>query len=187
MATTTTAKRNAERERKRRKRKRHLAAQSPLQDNNNTMPFPRCHINSLEASRLPNENNLDPCVLHYLEPIPNNNNNTTTNSNTTTTTTILTLVQVTPHNCPDHRDGAVVGVTVVNNDNNGLGYSIGSSSSSSSSSHQHYVSVQAPLSHFVSVCQELVALIIFIHYNFKQSHTQQPQHTHSQQQQQQQQ
>jgi hypothetical protein len=66
-------------------------------------------------------------------------------------TSVISMVQVTPSNCFNHRDGVPTGVKLLNQDNNGKGVAIGFSSynndqSSDTTSHHvqfHFVSVVA--------------------------------------------
>ena len=85
-----------------------------------------------DSSQLFNLNHtstIPPCVLYDVDPTQIISNSTNNNSNTTTTTNtttfFLTIVQVTPTTCREHRDGSFAAVELLNNDNEGRGVRIG--------------------------------------------------------------
>lgn len=79
--------------------------------------LPRCTQSSLELSRLGTDDSLDPCILYDVDPVMSNN--------TFQRSTKITLIQVTPASCGNHRDGAVTGVRILNADNDNRGVGIG--------------------------------------------------------------
>ncbi len=75
----------------------------------------KCTDSSFELSKYGAEDELSPCVLYDEQDFPGDNN----------ATSEITLVQVTPSFCHNHRDGAVTAVKLLNSRNDGLGTPIG--------------------------------------------------------------
>mmetsp|Transcript_7361 Transcript_7361/g.15347 ORF Transcript_7361/g.15347 Transcript_7361/m.15347 type:complete len:957 (-) Transcript_7361:2251-5121(-) len=76
-----------------------------------------CTLTSLELSNLPADQNIDPCILYEEGPNPQDSNSPYD--------LVVQNVQITPHNCRDHRDGAPVAIEKLNSDNDGQGFPIG--------------------------------------------------------------
>ena len=95
--------------------------------------IPRCDLSSKELSELNHTTRIGPCTLYDIDPIAGAFSNSSNSSNSSgdntapfgNTTSVLTLVQVTPHYCRDHRDGTVAGVEHLNADNGGRGLQVG--------------------------------------------------------------
>jgi hypothetical protein len=81
-----------------------------------------CSLSSYELSKLDADVNVEPCIVHEVLPTFLTSVSTSINYNTTST---IPIVQVTPTNCNNHRDGTVTAVRLINQDNNGKGVSIG--------------------------------------------------------------
>jgi hypothetical protein len=81
--------------------------------------LPTCSLSTLEMAKLGPDDSLEPCIVYDIHP----------NQNAlfvpTNRTFVIPIVQVTPSNCGDHRDGAVTGVRSMNDDNHGKGVAIG--------------------------------------------------------------
>ena len=75
-----------------------------------------CPLTSLELSRLSADESIEPCILYDIQP---------SSFPTTNRSTIVTSVQVTPHSCHPHRDGAVTAAHFLNADNDQQGVAIG--------------------------------------------------------------
>ena len=86
-----------------------------------------CTMTSLELSDLDSESQIDPCIVYDVVP-------PALEGEDGAKTTDISIVQVTPTGCKDHRDGAVTAVEKMNADNGGKGYAIGANG-------DHYVSV----------------------------------------------
>eukprot|EP00522_Entomoneis_paludosa_P014666 CAMPEP_0172445956 /NCGR_PEP_ID=MMETSP1065-20121228/5692_1 /TAXON_ID=265537 /ORGANISM="Amphiprora paludosa, Strain CCMP125" /LENGTH=956 /DNA_ID=CAMNT_0013196971 /DNA_START=158 /DNA_END=3029 /DNA_ORIENTATION=+ len=71
-----------------------------------------------ELSNLPPDQNIDPCILYDEGPEPND-------SNSTSYDLVVQNIQITPHDCRDHRDGAPMAIKKLNEDNGGQGFPIG--------------------------------------------------------------
>lgn len=92
-----------------------LGQEEPL----NTYTFQglqKCTLTTVELIALDETDQLEPCILY---------DEATENINATTTTATITMVQVTPANCGNQRDGAVTAIQSLNNDNDGKGIEIG--------------------------------------------------------------
>uniref|UniRef100_A0A7S4K6M6 G-protein coupled receptors family 3 profile domain-containing protein n=1 Tax=Odontella aurita TaxID=265563 RepID=A0A7S4K6M6_9STRA len=90
---------------------------------NSNYDFPtldECSESSLALSKYGPEDELTPCILQSIRDF-DNNVDSTFNDNTSE----ITLVQVTPSICHNHRDGAVTSVRLLNQDNGGKGIAIG--------------------------------------------------------------
>jgi hypothetical protein len=81
-----------------------------------------CSLSSYELSKLAADVDVEPCIVHEVLPTFLTSVSTSINYNTTST---IPIVQVTPTNCNNHRDGAATAVKLINQDNNGKGVSIG--------------------------------------------------------------
>jgi hypothetical protein len=122
----------------------------------------QCSMSSPQLAELGLEDDLEPCVIYEVLPTfiedelqyqilqPKGPIYGTYGQ-----TSVISMVQVTPSNCFNHRDGAPTGVNLLNQDNDGKGVAIGFSSNGSDQStqhdseqetHQYYVQF-----HFVSV------------------------------------
>lgn len=78
-----------------------------------------CALSTIEMAKLGPEDYLEPCVVFDVHPSQNSL------FVKTNRTYVIPMVQVTPSNCGDHRDGAVTGVQTLNDDNDGRGVDIG--------------------------------------------------------------
>ena len=81
-----------------------------------------CTQTSIQLHELGANDNVEPCILADVQPLPPaivNNNNTSSPS------CLVTTVQVTPVSCAPHRDGAITATAILNADNNGRGVAIG--------------------------------------------------------------
>ena len=81
-----------------------------------------CELSSLEIFNLPSTENIEPCIIHHVDP------NATETYNATASgpyDLIVTGLMVTASNCHDHRDGSMVAMEKLNADNNGKGFAIG--------------------------------------------------------------
>lgn len=83
-----------------------------------------CSLTSLELVGQGPKDFVEPCILYDVQP----DNSTTAVGNSST----ITIVQVTPSSCANHRDGAVIRVEKMNAENGGKGLAIGFNS-------DHYV------------------------------------------------
>ncbi|KAL7532547.1 hypothetical protein ACHAXR_007278 [Thalassiosira sp. AJA248-18] len=90
------------------------------------MNFPdlaACVETSFAMSKFGLEDAVAPCILYDIQDYDDDSSSNSTSNNTTTAE--VTLVQVTPSMCHNHRDGAVTSVHLLNGDNNGQGMAIG--------------------------------------------------------------
>ena len=87
-----------------------------------TVP-PPCTLTSLELSDLGSSDLLDPCLLYDEGPAAGDDGGAAPAQ-------VVTLVQVTPNICKNHRDGAVAAVSALNAANGGEGIPVGSASGS---------------------------------------------------------
>lgn len=78
-----------------------------------------CTLSSLELSQLKGSDELAPCLLYDEGP------------EASSEATVVTLVQVTPAMCKNHRDGAVTAIEKLNGANGGKGIAVGSQSNTS--------------------------------------------------------
>ena len=85
---------------------------------------PPCTLTSLELSDLGSSDPLDPCLLYDEGPGDD--------GGAAVPAQVVTLVQVTPNICKNHRDGAVAAVRALNAANGGEGIPVGTASGSSS-------------------------------------------------------
>lgn len=79
--------------------------------------FPHCNYTTQELTKLAPEDEVNPCILFDIQPerlqiIPFR-------------TTVVTLVQVTPNNCYNQRDGTTTSVEFLNRENGGKGIAVG--------------------------------------------------------------
>jgi hypothetical protein len=103
------------------------AQQVVLQEQNNYTfdDLEPCALNTAQISQLGPNEDIEPCVVFQVQPNefyesvdrPTNNNNASYST--------IRMVQVTPSNCGNHRDGSVTGVESLNADNGGRGVAIG--------------------------------------------------------------
>jgi hypothetical protein len=96
------------------------------------MDLSRCTRTSLElASMVPPENRSDvpsalpACILYDEIPRLSNDYNINNDSNNGTSSPLITLVQVTPYQCREHRDGAYLAVMKLNDYQDQRGVPIG--------------------------------------------------------------
>ena len=78
-----------------------------------------CSLSTLEIYNLESNETMDPCVLYDVGPNAKNNGTVASYD------LLVTHVMVTSSNCRDHRDGAVVAIDKLNEDNEGKGLAIG--------------------------------------------------------------
>ena len=90
-----------------------------------------CSLNTVQISKLGPDDELEPCIIFEVEP-----GDFVVRPEMSST---ISLVQVTPSGCGNHRDGAVTGVQSLNSDNGAMGVAIGFNN-------DHYVSF-----HLVSI------------------------------------
>lgn len=76
-----------------------------------------CALNTVELSNLGPGDNVEPCVIFDVQPFPN--------ASFAERSSRISIVQVTPSTCGNHRDGAFTGVQVLNAENDGKGTAIG--------------------------------------------------------------
>jgi hypothetical protein len=91
-----------------------------------------CGLDTVAISKLGPTDDLEPCIIAQVHPFQIRGLNDSQ-------TSIISMVQVTPSNCGNHRDGSVTGARVLNADNGGRGVAIGFNQ-------DHFVQIQ-----FVSV------------------------------------
>ena len=77
-----------------------------------------CGLDTVAISKLGPTDDLEPCVIAKVYPFQTTGLNESQAS-------IISMVQVTPSNCGNHRDGSVTGVHVLNADNESRGVAIG--------------------------------------------------------------
>lgn len=77
-----------------------------------------CSLDTVEISKLAPDDDLEPCIIAEVYPFQ-------TIGLSENQTTVLSMVQVTPSNCGNHRDGSVTGVQSINGDNGGKGIAVG--------------------------------------------------------------
>ena len=70
-----------------------------------------CPLSSLEMSGLQPNDVLEPCILYEVTPVDLDNS-----------TSVIPLVQVTPSNCANHRDGAFASVQIMNDASVTIGF-----------------------------------------------------------------
>lgn len=92
---------------------------TPSPKNYSYPDLPACSLSTLEIAKLGPDEDLEPCIIF---DVPPDQGSLAVESNLTFT---VPIVQVTPSNCGDHRDGAVTGVRSVNGDSSGRGVAIG--------------------------------------------------------------
>ena len=80
----------------------------------------QCTLSTKELAALGPDDELEPCVIHEVLPYQWASSN-----DPSLTSSVIPIVQVTPSNCHNHRDGAVTGVESINSDNGGKGVPIG--------------------------------------------------------------
>ena len=95
-----------------------------------------CSDSSYSLSKYGPENTLEPCILYdirggfysdsdFATEVMDEEINEGINHTIVDRTSEITLVQVTPSNCHNHRDGAATAVRLLNGNNNGMGIPIG--------------------------------------------------------------
>lgn len=82
----------------------------------NLSGIPQCARSSLELAQLSATEDVGPCVLYDIDPPTNV---------LAQNSAKITMIQVTPSSCNDHRDGMVTGVRALNEDNMEKGVAIG--------------------------------------------------------------
>jgi len=78
----------------------------------------KCALSSWELNKQGSKDAVEPCILYDIESKDSSNVPGHESS-------VITIVQVTPSSCFNHRDGAVTGVQKMNSDNDGKGIVIG--------------------------------------------------------------
>ncbi|KAI2491563.1 hypothetical protein MHU86_22991 [Fragilaria crotonensis] len=84
-----------------------------------------CNLSSVEMSSLDPSVIVVPCIAWDVGPYNNTNDNDSM-SNVSISSPLITVIQVTPPQCSNHRDGAPTAVELLNSQNNGRGPAIGS-------------------------------------------------------------
>ena len=80
-----------------------------------------CSLSTVEMTQLGPNDVLDPCIIFDVRPL-SGGGATAAVSNTSS---VIPLVQVTPSNCGNQRDGAVTAIQKLNGDTGGLGVPVG--------------------------------------------------------------
>jgi len=81
-----------------------------------------CSLSTVDLTQLGPNDVLDPCIMFEIRPVRGGGATSAVESNTTS---LIPLVQVTPSNCGNQRDGAVTAVQKMNADTSGKGVPIG--------------------------------------------------------------
>ena len=90
-----------------------------------------CNLSSVEMSSLDPSVFIVPCIAWDVAPYTNSNSNSSVSDSSNTTNSevmsspLITVIQVTPHQCSNHRDGAPTAVDLLNSQNDGRGPAIG--------------------------------------------------------------
>ncbi|CAB9529372.1 acid type B receptor subunit 2 [Seminavis robusta] len=98
-------------------------ASNPAINLNSTLQYdylPICNLTTKQLGESDSTAIIEPCILHDVFPAPNNITEAQHNHSS-----IITVVGVFPSHYPQHRDGAVVAVQKINEDNHGRGAKIG--------------------------------------------------------------
>jgi hypothetical protein len=80
-----------------------------------------CSLSTVELAQLGPNDVLEPCIVFQIRPLSGGGATALADN----TTSLLQLVQVTPSNCGNQRDGAVTAVQKLNADSSGQGFAIG--------------------------------------------------------------
>jgi hypothetical protein len=80
-----------------------------------------CSLSTVELAKLGPNDVLEPCIVFNIRPLSGGGATAVADNQTS----LIPLVQVTPSNCGNQRDGAVTAVQKVNADSMGLGMAIG--------------------------------------------------------------
>ena len=85
-----------------------------------------CSDSSYDMSKYGSEDVLAPCILYDIRDFPHSDPDFVSEAvDDVDRTSEITLVQVTPSNCHNHRDGAATAVKLLNANNDGMGIPIG--------------------------------------------------------------
>jgi hypothetical protein len=82
-----------------------------------------CALSTTELAALGPEDELEPCIVFEIIPVAPLIEQDV--HNTTLSSSLITMVQVTPSNCNNHRDGPTTAINFLNADNDGRGVAIG--------------------------------------------------------------
>jgi hypothetical protein len=102
------------------------AAQSTMSSANLSFTsLEMCSDSSYNMSKYGSEDVLAPCILYDIRDFSHSDPDFVSDSIDADNTSEITLVQVTPSDCNNHRDGAATAVKLLNANNDGMGIAIG--------------------------------------------------------------